>query len=347
MNSLTKLHSNENKFDVEFYFLKISLRDSFRMNILIAGGAGFIGKNLCKTLLEKNHKVICVDCFLTSRIEDLHELIIHPNFTLVEHNIIEPLKLDTYQINQIYHLACPASPLHYQQDDIYTLDTNYLGTKNLLELATAYDAKFLLASTSEVYGEPKVNPQPEAYYGNVSTYGPRACYDEGKRISETLTFAYAKKYNLQVSIARIFNTYGPGMQIDDGRVICEFITKLLKNEAITIFGNGDQTRSFCYIDDLVKGLILLMNSNYSKPLNLGKDDEISISNIAHVVQDILGKKLNIHYVEARENDPLQRKPDLTLAQKQLNWVAETSLLDGLHSTINYFEDRMKLKNVKK
>ncbi len=304
--------------------------------ILITGGCGFIGSNLCKKLII-NNKIICVDNLNTGFIKNIKELLSNNNFKYINHNIINPLLIEE-NIDEIYHLACPASPPKYQNDPIYTLKTIFIGTMNLLELAKEKNAKILYTSTSEIYGEPLISPQNEKYRDNVNTIGIRSCYDEGKRVGETLMIEYFNKYNINIKIARIFNTYGPNMDINDGRVITNFINQIIHNNDITVYGNGTQTRSFCYIDDQINGLVKLMESNYNLPINIGNPHEIKIIDLIYILFDIFNKdiKSKIVYKPLPSDDPTQRKPDITLAKKILGWEPKISLNEGLIKTIKYF-----------
>jgi UDP-glucuronate decarboxylase len=302
--------------------------------ILISGGAGFIGSNLCHILIH-THKVICIDNFYTGSIKNIESLLKHPNFIFINHNIIEPFTIQ-HKIDEIYHLACPASPKEYQKDPIFTLKTNFMGSLHMLELAKAHNAKILLTSTSEIYGEPTISPQHENYRGNVNTTGIRSCYDEGKRISETLFADYARFYGLNIRIARIFNTYGPRMSKYDGRVVTNFISQMCENKDITIYGNGQQTRSFCYIDDTIYGLISLMNSDCSFPINIGNTKEITIKELVVILQSLMPNSTSkIVYKPLPSDDPTNRRPNIELAQKFLYWKPKTKLEDGLKKTITY------------
>ena len=306
--------------------------------ILVTGGAGFIGSNLCKRLLNNtNNKVICVDNLFTGKIQNIESLCNNPNFRFIEHDVINPLYL-TDSIDEIYHLACPASPPKYQMDPIYTLKINFLGTMNMLEFAKLKKSKILLTSTSEIYGEPLVNPQHELYRGNTNTIGIRSCYDEGKRIAETLMMDYHRKYGVDIRIVRIFNTYGPNMDKYDGRVVTNFIRQMLNNEDITISGNGKQTRSFCYIDDLLNGIIKLMSSSYIKPVNIGNPIEITILDLVNILQKLISTKSKIMYLDLPQDDPTNRKPDITLANKILDWSPTITLKQGLINTIQYLQN---------
>ena len=305
--------------------------------ILIVGGCGFIGSNLCIRLLKDNNKIICVDNLFSGKIENIKNCISNDNFTFINHDIIEPLNIDD-EIDEIYHLACPASPPKYQIDPIYTLKTNFIGTMNLLELARIKSAKILLASTSEIYGEPQVSPQPETYRGNVNTIGIRSCYDEGKRIAETLFMDYHNKYNIQTRIVRIFNTYGPNMDKYDGRVVTNFISQILNNESITLYGDGSQTRSFQYIDDLLNGIIKLMDSDYIYPINIGNPNEISVKQLASILIELTGSSSNFIYKSLPSDDPTNRNPDIHLAKKILDWEPQVELKTGLIKTIQYLQN---------
>jgi UDP-glucuronate decarboxylase len=305
--------------------------------ILIAGGCGFIGSNLCIRLLNENNKIICIDNLFSGKIENIKPCINNNNFTFINHNIIEPLHIDN-EIDEIYHLACPASPPKYQIDPVYTLKTNFIGTMNLLELARIKSAKILLASTSEIYGEPQVSPQTETYRGNVNTIGIRSCYDEGKRIAETLFMDYHNQYNVQTRIVRIFNTYGPNMDKYDGRVVTNFISQILNNESITLYGDGSQTRSFQYIDDLLDGIIKLMDSEYIYPINIGNPNEMTVKQLASILIELTGSDSNFIYKPLPLDDPTNRNPDIQLAKKILNWEPRVELRTGLIKTIQYLQN---------
>jgi UDP-glucuronate decarboxylase len=308
--------------------------------ILVTGGAGFLGSHLCKLLLEHNgNKVICLDNFFTGKIDNLRDLESNPNFKIVSHDITDPLigKISEH-VDEIYNLACPASPIHYQFDPIETIKANTVGVVNVLEFARVNGAKILQASTSEIYGDPEVHPQVESYKGNVNTLGPRACYDEGKRVAETLFMDYHRKYNLDIRIVRIFNTYGTNMARDDGRVVSNFIIQALNNKPITIYGDGNQTRSFCYVSDLVEGLYLTMTSGEIMPINLGNPDEFTIKDLAEKVIEITGSSSEIVYRELPIDDPKQRQPDIGRAKTVLNWSPKVNLNDGLKITIPYFDN---------
>lgn len=311
------------------------------MTILITGGTGFIGSNLCNFLINKNEKIICIDNNYTGNINNIKHLLNNPNFEFFNIDINDKNKidkLDKYNFNEIYHLACPASPKDYQKDPIFTLDTNYIGTKNLLELSRKCNSRILLTSTSEIYGDPLESPQNEKYWGNVNTIGIRSCYDEGKRIAETLLTDYNRKYNVDIRIVRIFNTYGPNLNPNDGRVVSNFINQAIKNDDITIYGNGLQTRSFCYVDDMVTGLFKTMKSqSYIGPINLGNPNEITILEIAKIIIKLTESKSKLVYNELPSDDPKIRNPDITKAIEYLQWKPNILLESGLHKTIDYFK----------
>jgi len=304
--------------------------------ILVTGGAGFIGSHLCKKLLEQGNKVICLDNLFTGSKKNIEIFLADKNFKFIEHDIIEPF-FSEEKIDQVYNLACPASPVHYQFNAIRTIKANTIGVINMLGLAKLRGSRILQASTSEVYGDPAEHPQKESYFGNVNTVGPRACYDEGKRVAETLFFDYYRKWGLEIRVARIFNTYGENMAANDGRVISNFITQALADKDITIYGDGGQTRSFCYVSDLVDGLIKLMNKeNFTGPVNLGNPVELTVKEIAEKIISLTGSKSKIAYKPLPKDDPKKRQPDITLAQEKLNWQPEVKLEDGLKKTIEYF-----------
>ncbi len=305
--------------------------------ILITGGAGFLGSHLCERLLDEGHDVLCVDNFYTSTRRNIVHLLDHPNFELMRHDVTFPLYVE---VDQIYNLACPASPIHYQRDPVQTTKTSVHGAINMLGLAKRTGATILQASTSEVYGDPEVHPQPEAYWGNVNPIGVRSCYDEGKRCAETLFFDYLRQHDLPIKVARIFNTYGPRMLPDDGRVVSNFIVQALQGRDITIYGDGSQTRSFCYVDDLVEGLIRLMNSarEVTGPMNLGNPGEFSIRELAEKVVALTGSKSNIVYEPLPSDDPTQRQPDIAQARAVLGWEPTIPLDEGLPRTIEYFQN---------
>lgn len=304
--------------------------------ILVTGGGGFIGSHLCERLLNEGNEVICVDNFYTGTKRNILHLLKNPYFEVLRHDITFPLYVE---VDEIYNLACPASPVHYQFDPVQTVKTSVHGSINMLGLAKRLKIKILQASTSEVYGDPKVHPQPESYWGNVNPIGPRACYDEGKRCAETLFFAYHRQHKLKIKVARIFNTYGPRMHPNDGRVVSNFIIQALKGEDITVYGDGSQTRSFCYIDDMVEGLIKLMNSadDFTGPVNLGNPQETSILELAEIVIRLTKSKSKIVFKPLPEDDPQQRKPDITLAKNVLGWQPKIGIQEGLLKTIEYFK----------
>lgn len=305
------------------------------LNILVTGGTGFIGSNLCEKLVKEGNYVICLDNNFTGNLNNIKKLKKSKNFKYIYHDIINPIKINK-DIDQIYHLACPASPPKYQADPIYTSKVCYLGTMNVLELAREKKARVLFTSTSEVYGEPEITPQHETYRGNVNTLGIRSCYDEGKRISETLMMDYQRFYNVEVRIARIFNTYGEKMDKTDGRVISNFVNQALKNKDITIYGDGSQTRSFCYVSDQIRGLFYLMNSKYIGPINIGNPNEITINNIAEIIIQLTNSKSKIVYLDLPKDDPTNRNPDITRAKTLLKWEPVIDLKSGLLKTIDYF-----------
>ncbi len=303
---------------------------------LVTGGAGFIGSHLIDRLMQKGEEVICLDNYFTGRKDNVRQWIGHPNFELLRHDVTEPIKLE---VDRIWHLACPASPIHYQFNPIKTAKTSFLGTYNMLGLARRVGARLLLASTSEVYGDPEVHPQPEEYRGCVNTIGIRSCYDEGKRIAETLCFDYKRMHGTEVRIARIFNTYGPRMLENDGRVISNFIVQALSGNSLTIYGDGQQTRSFCYINDMTEGLMRLMEHDQTGPINLGNPVEISVHQLARKICSLINKELEVERKGKPEDDPLQRQPVITKARKELEWEPSVSLEQGLLQTINDFRRR--------
>ncbi|PIR66449.1 MAG: NAD-dependent dehydratase [Parcubacteria group bacterium CG10_big_fil_rev_8_21_14_0_10_36_14] len=306
--------------------------------ILITGGAGFIGSHLCRQLLDLGNKIICLDNFSTGQKNNVKELLENKYFKLIEHDIVNPVFFDE-KIDLIYNLACPASPVHYQANPIHTIKTNTIGVINLLNLAEKYGARILQASTSEVYGDPLEHPQKEDYKGNVNTIGPRACYDEGKRMAEALFFDYRRQYGIDIRVARIFNTYGPMMAPNDGRVVSNFIIQALHNVDITIYGKGEQTRSFCYVLDLIRGLQSLMDKeNFIGPVNLGNPYEITILEIAKKIIELTGSSSKIIFTPLPKDDPQKRKPDIELAKAELDWSPQINLEDGLIKTIEYFRN---------
>ncbi len=308
--------------------------------ILVTGGAGFIGSHLCKKLLEQGNEVICLDNLFTGRKENILPLLNHPRFEFLRHDVLEPIYVEC---DQIYNLACPASPVHYQSDPVRTVKTSFLGALHALEAAGQCHARILQASTSEVYGDPQIHPQPEHYRGSVNPDGIRACYDEGKRVAETLFFDYRRQYGADIKVVRIFNTYGPNMQPDDGRVVSNFIMQALRGEDITVYGDGTQTRSFCYVDDLVDGLIRMMESRdgFTGPVNLGNPGEFTMLELAELVLQLTGSESKIVHRALPEDDPAQRRPVIELAKKELEWEPRISLREGLPPTIRYFETRLR------
>ena len=307
-----------------------------KKRILVTGGAGFLGSHLCERLLEEGNDVICADNFFTGDKANIEHLLDNPYFELLRHDVTFPLYVE---VDEIYNLACPASPVHYQFDPVQTTKTSVMGAINMLGLAKRTKAKVLQASTSEVYGDPEVHPQPESYKGSVSTTGIRACYDEGKRCAETLFFDYYRQHDVDIKVMRIFNTYGPNMNPDDGRVVSNFIVQALKGEDITMFGDGLQTRSFCYVDDLIDGMIRLMNSRdgFTGPVNIGNPGEFTMVELAEKIIELTGSSSKIIYLPLPQDDPLQRQPDITLARKELEWEPHIALEEGLKKTIAYFK----------
>jgi UDP-glucuronate decarboxylase len=306
------------------------------MKILITGGTGFIGSNLCIYLINKGHTVFCLDNNFTGNLYNISSIKNHENFSYIYHDILNPLTLNT-NIDQIYHLACPASPPKYQTDSIYTSKVCYIGTLNILEFAMKKNARILLTSTSEIYGEPLISPQIEEYRGNVNTIGIRSCYDEGKRIAETLMMDFHRKYNVETRIARIFNTYGPQMDKTDGRVISNFINQALNNKDITIYGDGSQTRSFCYISDQINGLVKLMNSDYILPINIGNPNELTVQQVALKIIELTNSKSKLINLPLPKDDPTNRKPDITKASEILHWNPDIKFEEGLKLTIEFFK----------
>jgi|APLak6261670569_1056079.scaffolds.fasta_scaffold01268_2 UDP-glucuronate decarboxylase len=303
--------------------------------ILVTGGAGFLGSHLCKRLLNEGHEVLCVDNYSSGALSNVEPLLNNPRFSAVRHDIVSPLDVEA---DQIYNLACPASPVHYQRDPVQTTKTCVYGAINMLELAKRAKARVLQASTSEVYGDPEVHPQPEDYWGRVNPVGIRSCYDEGKRCAETLFFDYHRQYKLEIKVVRIFNTYGPSMHPQDGRVVSNFIVQALKNEDITIYGNGQQTRSFCYVDDLIEGLVRMMNSSVdvTGPLNLGNPGEFTMLELAEKVLHLTRSKSKLIFMPLPQDDPRVRRPNISLARNKLDWEPSVQLEDGLKETIAYF-----------
>ena len=303
--------------------------------ILITGGAGFLGSHLCEELMQNGNDIICVDNFYTGSKENISHLLEKPNFELLRHDVTFPLYLE---IDEIYNLACPASPIHYQFDPVQTTKTSVHGAINMLGLAKRLNAKIFQASTSEVYGDPSIHPQVESYWGNVNPIGPRSCYDEGKRCAETLFFDYYRQHNLNIKVARIFNTYGPRMHPNDGRVVSNFIVQALKGENITIYGDGKQTRSFCYVDDLVDIIIKFMSTEkgFTGPMNIGNPDEFTMIELAELTLELTNSNSKLIFKDLPEDDPKQRQPDISLAKEKCNWEPKTPLKEGLQKTIEYF-----------
>ncbi|MFT6343725.1 MAG: UDP-glucuronate decarboxylase [Paraglaciecola sp.] len=313
-----------------------------RKRILVTGGAGFLGSHLCKRLIKDGNDVLCVDNFFTGTKDNILDLLSSQHFELMRHDITLPLHVE---VDEIYNLACPASPIHYQYDPTQTIKTCVLGAINMLDLAYRGNSKIFQASTSEVYGDPLIHPQAEDYWGHVNPIGPRACYDEGKRCAETLFFSYHRQHNINIKVARIFNTYGPNMHPNDGRVVSNFIVQALKGQPITIYGNGSQTRSFCYVDDLIEGFIRLMNSAYgvTGPINLGNPNEFNMLELANMVIDLIGSSSELVFKPLPQDDPKQRQPDTSLAKELLNWKTNIPLQNGLKKTIEYFDCLLKEK----
>ncbi len=310
-------------------------------NILITGGSGFIGSHLCEQLLNSNNKIICLDNFFTGSKDNIRHLIDNNNFELIHHDVIDEYYAE---VDKIYNLACPASPVHYQYNPIKTIKTSVMGTINMLELAKKTNARILQASTSEVYGDPLIHPQVESYWGNVNPIGIRSCYDEGKRCAETLMMDYHRQSNVDVRIARIFNTFGPRMAVNDGRVVSNFIVQALKNKPITVYGKGTQTRSFCYVEDTVEALILLMDNNFMGPVNIGNPEEFTILEFAELIIKLTNSSSKIKFEPLPQDDPIQREPNISLAKEKLNWKPTTTVKDGLIKTINYFENLLSNTN---
>jgi UDP-glucuronate decarboxylase len=308
------------------------------MRILVTGGAGFIGSHLIDRLMELGHEVICLDNFYTGQKDNLLRWFDSPKFELIRHDVTEPIRLE---VDQIYHLACPASPVHYQSNPVKTIKTNVMGTMNMLGLAKRVQARFLISSTSEVYGDPEIHPQREDYRGNVNPIGPRSCYDEGKRVAETLAFDYHRQNNVDIRVARIFNTYGPRMLENDGRVVSNFVVQALREKPITVYGDGSQTRSFCYVSDLVEGLIRLMNGDYIGPVNLGNPEEYTVLELAQKIQAMIRSDAEIQFKSLPQDDPRRRQPDISCAKQHLGWQPTIPLTDGLERTIADFRARIE------
>lgn len=310
-----------------------------RRSILVTGGAGFLGSHLCDVFIDQGHDVICVDNFFTGSKRNIEHLVRHERFELLRHDVTFPLHIE---VDQIYNLACPASPIHYQHDPVQTTKTSVHGAINMLGLAKRLQCRILQASTSEIYGDPTVHPQHESHWGHVNPIGPRSCYDEGKRCAETLFFDYHRQHGLDIKVARIFNTYGPRMHPNDGRVVSNFIVQALKGEPITVFGDGSQTRSFCYVRDLIGGLVSLMNSTegLTGPVNLGNPEEFTVLQLAETILEMTGSSSEIIFKTLPTDDPRQRRPDISLAHKELNWEPSVPLRQGLQATIDYFENTL-------
>ena len=313
---------------------------ALRKRILVTGGAGFLGSHLCERLIADGHDVLCLDNFFTGTKENVAHLLSNPYFELMRHDVTFPLYVE---VDEIYNLACPASPIHYQFDPVQTTKTSVHGAINMLGLAKRVKAKIFQASTSEVYGDPAVHPQPEHYWGHVNPIGPRSCYDEGKRCAETLFFDYRRQHELRIKVARIFNTYGPRMHPNDGRVVSNFIVQALRNEPITLYGDGTQTRSFCYVDDLIEGFVRLMNSSddLTGPVNLGNPGEFTMIELAEAVRELTGSRSELVHQPLPQDDPRQRQPDIDVARSKLGWEPKVSLREGLKPTIAYFDRLLK------
>lgn len=313
-----------------------------KRRILVCGGAGFIGTNFCRHLVDnQENEVFCIDNLCTGKLSNIEPLKQRENFHFIFHDMRYPITL-TFAIDEVYNFACPASPVHYQKEPIFTLETNFLGTKNALDFANKCSAKFLQASTSEVYGNPEMHPQKEHYWGHVNPVGPRACYDEGKRVAETLCVEYARKYGLNAKIIRIFNTYGPFMDQSDGRVVSNFIVSALRGQALELYGEGKQTRSFCFVDDLIRGIDAVMDSPHRGPINLGNPEEIEIRTLAQTILKLTESRSMLEIQELPVDDPLRRKPDITFAKEMLKWYPIVPLAEGLTKTIEYFESILNI-----
>jgi UDP-glucuronate decarboxylase len=323
----------------------MSLVQTRSKRILVTGGAGFLGSHLCERLVAEGHEVLCVDNYFTGRRTNVGRMHNHSRFELMRHDVTFPLYVE---VDEIYNLACPASPVHYQFDPVQTTKTSVHGAINMLGLAKRVRAKILQASTSEVYGDPSVHPQKETYWGNVNPVGFRACYDEGKRCAETLFFDYHRQHKLRIKVMRIFNTYGPRMHPNDGRVVSNFIVQALRGDPITIYGNGSQTRSFCYVDDLIEGMIRLMNTGdgITGPVNIGNPNEFTIKELAEKVISLTGSRSRLVYLDLPQDDPTQRRPDISLARKELDWKPTINLEEGLIKTIDYFDQLLRSNDYK-
>lgn len=309
------------------------------MRVLVTGGAGFLGSHLCEALLAQGHEVLCVDNLFSSSKENIHHLLDNPGFEFLRHDVIQPLYVE---VDRIFHLACPASPIHYQYNPVKTVKTNVQGTLHMLGLAKRVRARILLASTSEVYGDPEVHPQPEEYWGRVNPIGPRSCYDEGKRVAETLMMDYHRQNGVEVRIARIFNTYGPRMSEGDGRVVSNMVVQALRGEPLTVHGDGRQTRSFCFVSDLIEGLLRLMDwDGGTGPINLGNPEETTILHLAELVNELTGNRAGVRFLPRPQDDPVRRCPDITKARRLLGWAPTVDLREGLERTIEYFGARVR------
>lgn len=332
-------HVQESRQDSAYLVRRYKTR-----RILVTGGSGFLGSHLCQRLINEGHQVVCLDSFITGSEDNLADFRSNRRFSVKKGNVASRIESE---IDEIYNLACPASPPHYQADPIQTMRTSVLGALNVLELARIKGIKVFQASTSEVYGDPQIHPQPESYWGHVNPIGPRSCYDEGKRCAETLFFDYARSHQVKIKVARIFNTYGPRMRLDDGRVVSNFIVQALRGKDITIYGDGSQTRSFCYVDDLIEGFVLLMNSpdEVTGPINLGNPGEFTVLELARVVIDLVGSPSKIVHRQRPIDDPRQRQPVIKHAEEQLGWKPKIELTDGLQRTIAYFDDLLSIGSV--
>jgi len=336
-NQITQIAYRDQGINNQIFPPVKTLADHQKLRILVTGGAGFVGSHLVDKLMAQGHFVYVLDNFFTGRKANIQHWIGHSNFMLVVHDITEPIHLE---VDRIYHLACPASPPHYQYNPIKTIKTSTEGTLNMLGLAKRVRARMLLTSTSEVYGDPEVHPQKETYWGNVNPIGPRACYDEGKRVAETMMYAYQSQSNVEVRVARIFNTFGPRMHPNDGRVVSNFIIQAIQGKDITIYGDGSQTRSFQYVDDLVDGLMKLMENQYTQPVNLGNPDEYSVLDFAKMIKDLTKSTSNIKHLPATKDDPRKRKPDISVANQHLGWKPVVHVKTGLESAIEYFKQEL-------
>jgi len=325
--------------------MRFKMRDSSSKRVMVTGGAGFLGSHLCERLIARGDEVLCIDNFYTGRRSNLASILQHPRFELMRHDVTFPLYVE---VDEIYNLACPASPIHYQADPVQTTKTNVHGSINALGLAKRVKARIFQASTSEVYGDPEVHPQQESYWGRVNPIGLRSCYDEGKRCAETLFFDYHRQHHVEIKVGRIFNTYGPRMHPNDGRVVSNFIMQALQNDPITIYGKGAQTRSFCYVDDLLEAVTRFMATpaELIGPMNLGSETEVTVADLAETVIELTGSRSKLRQLPLPADDPMQRKPDISLARKELAWAPTTSLTDGLKKTIEYFDNLLRSASIK-